>query len=61
MINHYTEECKQCEFCGARGHLWEKSGVRLKLMIKQGQEVRMVAGTTESGKQSGSTYAGRGT
>ena len=52
MSNHSTEECKQCEFCGARGHLWENCGVRLKLMLKQGQEVRMVAGTTESGEQS---------
>ena len=60
MSNHSTDECKQCDFCGARGHLWENCGVRLKLMLKQGQEVRMVAGTTESGKQSGSTYAGRG-
>ena len=61
MNNHSTDECKQCDFCGARGHLWENCGVRLKLMLKQGQEVRMVAGTTEGGEQSGSTYAGRGT
>ena len=61
MKNHSTDECKQCDFCGARGHLWENCGVRLKLMLKQGQEVRMVAGTSEGGEQSGSTYAGRGT
>ena len=30
-------------------------------MLKQGQEVRMVAGTIEGGEQSRDTYAGRGT
>ena len=61
MSNHSTDECKQCEFCGARGHLWENCGVRLKLMLKQGQEVRMVAGTSEAGETSGNNYAERGT
>ena len=30
-------------------------------MLREGQEVRMVTGTTEGSKQSGSSYGGRGT
>ena len=29
MSNHSTKECRQCEFCAARGHLWENCNVRL--------------------------------
>ena len=42
MSNHSTEECKQCDFCAGRGHLWENCSVRLKLMLREGQEVQMV-------------------
>ena len=53
MSNHSTEECRQCDFCAARGHLWENYNVRLGLLMGKGQDVRMVLGTTETSGQIG--------
>ena len=58
--NHSTEECRQCNFCAARGHLWENCKIKLNLMMKEGHEVQMVSGTTDSSNQSGGYYGGRG-
>ena len=60
MINHSTEECRQCDFCATRGHLWENFSVRLKLKLHEGQEVRMVTGTIEGNKQLVNSYGGKG-
>lgn len=61
MSNHSTEECKQCDFCVARGHLWENCKARLRLMMKKGQEVRMVTNAQPSDNTEASTsYGGRG-
>ena len=59
MRNHSTEESKQCDFCAVRGHLWENYSVRLKLMLREGQEIRMVTRTAEKNEQSSGTYGGR--
>lgn len=39
MSNHSIEECRQCDFCAARGHLWENRNVRLGLLMGKGQDV----------------------
>ena len=59
--NHSTDECRQCDFCAARGHLWENCKIRLNLMMREGQDVRMVSGATDSNNQSGGYNGGRGT
>ena len=59
--NHSTDECRQCDFCAARGHLWENCKIRLNLMMREGQEVRMVSGATDTNNQSGGYSGGRGT
>ena len=61
MSNHSTEECRQCDFCAARGHLWENCNVRLNLLMGKGQEVRMVTGATETSGPVGGSTGGRGT
>ena len=58
--NHSTEECRQCDFCAARGHLWENCKIRLNLMMKEGHKVRMVSGTAESSDRPGGYNGGRG-
>ena len=58
MSNHSAEECRQCDFCAKRGHLWENCNVRMGLLMGKGQDVRMVLGTTKiSGQTCG--YTGR--